>query len=177
MRTYANEGLACNGWPALASYYAALAEQGVAADPRVAATDDGFLGCPTVLGKTLAPPGVAPPRLPRGTVLEAATACLHPRAVASALPRFRPIRANVLGINQLAQLNADLASSGSKAQPGSPCTAGTSLFVVEARTTDGRLLELSSNCADVFAVDWQSRDSWTVSAQTRDMLRALLVAQ
>ena len=49
--------------------------------------------------------------------------------------------------------------------------------VVEARTVDGRMLELSSNCADVFAVDWQSRDNWTVSAQTRDMLRALLVAQ
>jgi DNA-directed RNA polymerase specialized sigma24 family protein len=177
VHSYANEGLACNGWPALASYYTALAEQGVAADPRVAATDDGFLGCPTVLGKSLAPPGVAPPSLPRGTVLEAATACLHPRAVATSVPRFRPIRANVLGVNQLAQLNADLARSGSRTQAGSRCTAGTSLFVVEARTVEGRLLELSSNCADVFAVDWQSRDNWTVSAQTRDMLRALLVAQ
>lgn len=177
VRTYANEGLACNGWPALASYYAALAEQGALADAGADATDSGFLGCPSVLGKSLAPPGVAPPSLPRGTVLEAATACLHPRAVATAIPRFRPVRANVMGAPQLAQLNADLARSGSKTQAGSACTSGTSLFVIEARTQDGRVLELSSNCADVFAVDWQSRDTWPVSTQTRDMLRALLVAQ
>lgn len=177
VRTYANEGLACNGWPALASYYAALAEQGAVDDSGSGATDDGFLGCPTVLGKSLTPPGVAPPSLPRGTVLEAATACLHPRAVATAIPRFRPIRANVMGAPQLAQLNADLARTGSRTQAGSACTTGASLFVIEARTTNGRRLELSSPCADVFSVDWQSRDNWTVSAQTRDMLRALLVAQ
>lgn len=177
VHTTANEGLACNGWPALASYYAALAEQGAVSDSGSGATDDGFLGCPSVLGKSLAPPGVAPPSLPRGTVLEAATACLHPRPVATAIPRFRPIRANVMGAPQLAQLNADLARSGSKTQAGSACTTGTSLFVVEARTVDGRMLELSSNCADLFSVDWQSRDTWPVSTQTRDMLRALLVAQ
>ena len=177
VRTYANEGLACNGWPALASYYAALAEQGAPADSGSDATDSGFLGCPSVLGKSLAPPGVAPPSLPRGTVLVAATACLHPRAVATAVPRFRPVRTNVMGIPQLAQLNADLARSGSRTQAGSTCTTGTSLFVVEARMQNGRMLELSSNCADVFSVDWQSRDNWAVSSQTRDMLRALLVAQ
>ena len=66
---------------------------------------------------------------------------------------------------------------GSRTQAGSTCTAGTSLFVVEARLQNGRMLELSSNCADVFSVDWQSRDNWAVSTQTRDMLRALLVAQ
>ena len=175
--TYANEGLACNGWPALASYYAALAEQGALTDAASDATDGGFLGCPSVLGKSLAPPGDAPPSLPRGSVLEAATACLHPRAVATAVPRFRPVRTNVMGAPQLAQLNADLARSGSRTQAGSTCTTGTSLFVVEARLRNGRMLELSSNCADVFAVDWQSRDNWTVSTQTRDMLRALLVAQ
>jgi hypothetical protein len=177
VRTYANEGLACNGWPALASYYAALAEQGATDESGSGATDDGFLGCPSILGKSLAPPGVAPPSLPRGTVLETATACLHPRAVATAVPRFRPIRGNVMGAPQLAQLNADLARSGSRTQAGSTCSTGSSLFVVEARTTQGRVLELSSACADVFSVDWQSRDSWTVSPQTRDMLRALLVAE
>ncbi|KRF27379.1 hypothetical protein [Phycicoccus sp. Soil802] len=176
VRTYANEGLACNGWPALASYYTALAEQGAGSD-ILGAPGSQFLGCPTVLGKSLAPPGLAPPSLPRGTVLEAATACLHPRAVATAVPRFRPIRTNVMGAPQLAQLNADLARRGSRTQAGSTCTAGTSLFVVEARLQNGRMLELSSNCADVFAVDWQSRDNWAVSTQTRDMLRALLVAQ
>ncbi|WP_457252732.1 hypothetical protein [Pedococcus sp. P5_B7] len=177
VRTYANEGLACNGWPALASYYAALAEQGALADSGSDATDSGFLGCPSVLGKSLAPPGVAPPSLPRGTVLVAATACLHPRAVATAVPRFRAVRTNVMGTPQLAQLNADLARGGSRTQAGSTCTTGTSLFVVEARMQNGRMLELSSNCADVFSVDWQSRDNWAVSSQTRDMLRALLVAQ
>ena len=177
VRTYANEGLACNGWPALASYYVALAEQTVASDAAPGVPRSQFLDCPTVLGKSLAPPGLAPPSLPRGTVLEAATACLHPRAVATAIPRFRPVRGNVLGSPQLAQLNADLARVGSRTQAGSPCDAGTSLFVIEARTEDGRLLELSSKCADVFAVNWQSRDNWTVSPQTRDMLRAMLVAQ
>ena len=177
VRTYANEGLACNGWPALASYYAALAEQGALADSGTDATEGGFLGCPSVLGKALARPEVTTPSLSRGTVLAAATACLHPRAVATAIPRFRPVRVNVMGTPQLAQLNADLARSGSKVRAGSSCTSGGSLFVVEARTRDGRLLELSSNCADVFAVDWQSRDTWAVSPQTRDMLRALLVAE
>jgi hypothetical protein len=177
VRTYANEGLACNGWPALASYYAALAEQGALADSGTDATEGGFLGCPSVLGKALVRQEVTTPSLPRGTVLAAATACLHPRPVATAIPRFRPVRANVMGAPQLAQLNADLARSGSKVRAGSTCTTGTSLFVVEARTGDGRMLELSSNCADTFAVDWQARDTWAVSPQTRDMLRALLVAQ
>ena len=176
VRTHANEGLACNGWPALASYYVALAEQSVVND-SASVPRSQFLDCPTVLGKSLAPPGVAPPSLRRGTVLEAATACLHPRPVATAIPRFRPVRANVLGSPQLDQLNADLARVGSRTQAGSPCDSGTSLFVIEARTTDGRLVELSSKCADVFAVDWRSRDNWTVSTQTRDMLRALLAAQ
>jgi DNA-directed RNA polymerase specialized sigma24 family protein len=176
VRTYANEGLACNGWPALASYYVALAEQGATPGPGPGATDDGFLGCPSVLGKSLAPPGGATPSLPRGTVLVAATACLHPRAVPTEVPRFRPVRTTVMGAPQLAQLNADLARSGSRTQAGSACTTGRSLFVIEARTQDGRDLELSSPCADVFSVDWRSRDTWPVSAQTRDMLRALLVA-
>jgi DNA-directed RNA polymerase specialized sigma24 family protein len=176
VRTYANEGLACNGWPALASYYAALAEQGeLGTGPGP--TDGVFLGCPSVLGKSLAPPEVAPPSIPRGTVLVAATACLHPRAVATAIPRFRPVRANVLGGPQLAQLNADLARGGSRTRAASTCSTGASLFVIEAQMRNGRLLELSSPCGDVFSVDWQSRDNWAVSAQTRDMLRALLVAE
>jgi DNA-directed RNA polymerase specialized sigma24 family protein len=175
VRTHANEGLACNGWPTLASYYVALAEQ--SADPGSGswATGDGFLGCPSILGKTLAPPGVAPPSLTRGTVLVSATACLHPRLILKAIPRYRAVRTNVMGAPQLAQLNADLSRAGSSLVPGSTCTAGTSLFVVRAQTDDGRLLELSSACADQFTVDWKSRDTWPVSPQTRDMLRALLV--
>jgi DNA-directed RNA polymerase specialized sigma24 family protein len=193
--TYANEGLACNGWPALASYYVALAEQGAAPVSEAAPESDpgasveAFLGCPSILGKTVSPPGVAPPGhpggtkppavvppgLPRGTVLEAATACLHPRPILNAVPRFRAIRSNVMGAPELAELNADLAKGGSSGGPGSTCTRGTSLFVVRARTAEGRLVELSSACADRFAVDWNQRDSWPVSARTRDMLRALMV--
>ncbi len=174
-RTYANEGLACNGWPALASYYVALAEQSANVGSGSGATGDGFLGCPSILGKTVSPPGVAPPSLSRGTVLVAATACLHPRAVLTRIPRYRAIRINVMGAPQLAQLNADLAKAGSSLVPGSTCAAGTSLFVVRGMTEAGRLVELSSICADLFTVDWKARDAWPVSTQTRDMLRALLV--
>ncbi|MEO6413364.1 MAG: hypothetical protein ABIO48_12340 [Pedococcus sp.] len=172
--TYANEGLACNGWPALASYYVALAEQSADVGSGSGATGDGFLGCPSILGKTLSPPGVAPPSLSRGTVLVTATACLHPRATLTRVPRYRAIRTNVMGAPQLAQLNADLAKAGSSIVPGSTCAAGTSLFVVRGMTDEGRLVELSSVCADQFSVDWKARDTWPVSTETRDMLRALL---
>ena len=175
VRTYANEGLACNGWPALASYYVALAEQGADPGSGSGATADGFLGCPSILGRTDSSPGVAPPRLSRGTVFVAATACLHPRPMLSSIPRYRAIRANVMGAPQLAQLNADLAKAGSSLAPGSACEAGSSLFVVRGMTDDGRLVELSSVCADLFTVDWKVRDTWPVSTETRDMLRALLV--
>jgi hypothetical protein len=174
-RTYANEGLACNGWPALASYYVALAEQSAEAGSGSGEAGDGFLGCPSILGETLSPPGVAPPSLSRGTVLVTATACLHPRAILTKLPRYRAIRTNVMGAPQLAQLNADLAKAGSSLAPGSTCVAGSSLFVVRGKTDEGRLVELSSVCADLFTVDWKARDSWPVSKETRDMLRALLV--
>lgn len=176
VRTYANEGLACNGWPALASYYSALAEQLVLGDTVVDPDGGPFLGCPSVLGRAAESSGSTRPSLPRGTVLEAATACLHPRPAAGALPTFRLVRANVLGAPQLAQLNADLARAGSRSQVVPTCPTSGSLFVVEARTTDGRLLELSSECADAFSVDWRPRDTWPVSPQTRGMLRALLVA-
>jgi hypothetical protein len=173
--TYANEGLACNGWPALASYYVALAEQGADAGSGSGATGDGFLGCPSILGKTVSSSGAASPSLPRGTVLVAATACLHPRAVLTKTPRYRAIRTNVMGAPQLAQLNADLAKAGSSRAPGSTCVAGSSLFVVRGMTDDGRLVELSSTCADLFTVDWKARDTWPVSKETREMLRSLLV--
>ena len=175
MTTYANEGLACNGWPALASYYVALAEQSADEGSVPGGTGAAFLGCPSILGRTHAAPSVAPPSLPRGTVLKAATACLHPRPMLTQVPRYRAIRGNVMGGPQLAQLNAELAKAGSSLVPASSCTAGSSLFVVRAMTDDNRLVELSSICADRFTVDWKARDSWPVSAQTRDMLRALLV--
>ncbi|NYG07459.1 DNA-directed RNA polymerase specialized sigma24 family protein [Phycicoccus badiiscoriae] len=172
--TYANEGMACNGWPALASYYVALAEQSADPGPGPAETTNPFLGCPSLLGRTRAIASVTRPSLPRGTVLEKATACLHPRPMATTVPRYVAIRGNVLGAPQLAQLNADLAAAGSSLSPGSTCTTGSSLFVVRAMTRQGRLVELSSDCADRFTVDWQPRDSWPASAETRGMLHALL---
>ncbi|SDP35237.1 DNA-directed RNA polymerase specialized sigma subunit, sigma24 family [Pedococcus dokdonensis] len=177
VRAYANEGLACNGWPALASYYTALAEQGVLDQRAAGSIDDIFLGCPSVLGRTTDASGSARPSLPRGTVLEAATACLHPRPVPGELPKFRPVRANVMGSPQLDQLNADLRRSGSRAQTATVCPASGALFVVEARTFEGRLVELSGSCPDSLSVDWRPRDTWALSDQTGDMLRSLLVAR
>jgi DNA-directed RNA polymerase specialized sigma24 family protein len=175
LTTYANEGLACNGWPALASYYVALAEQSADEASGPDATGAAFLGCPSILGTKAAPPGTPSASIARGTVLAKATACLHPRPTLTKVPRYRAIRVNVMGGPQLAQLNADLARAGSSAAPASTCTAGSSLFVVRGMTREGRLIELSSACADRFSVDWNARDSWPVSASTRDMLRALLV--
>jgi DNA-directed RNA polymerase specialized sigma24 family protein len=179
LTSWANEGLACNGWPALAFYYRALAEQG--AGPAVEA--DGFLGCPSTLG---APSGRAPtapvtsagPALARGTVLTSATACLHPavQLQAAAPPSYRAVRAAVLGAPGLAQLNADLAASGSRRGPRLACAPGPWTYVLRARTSSGRVVELTSGCAREFAVDGRQRDTWPVSRETTSMLRALLVA-
>ena len=79
IRTYANEGLACNGWPALASYYVALAEQAPTQALGPARRATASSGARRSSARRVAPPGVAPPSLPRGTVLTTATACLHPR--------------------------------------------------------------------------------------------------
>ena len=179
LTTWANEGLACNGWPALDSYYRALAEQG--AGPAVDA--DGFLGCPSALadqrtGATSAPAGSAGPGLARGTVLVAATACLHPavQPQASTPPSFRAVRGAVLGGPGLAQLNADLAASGSRRGPRLVCAAGPWTYELRVRTDTGRLVELTSGCAREFVVDGRPRDTWPVSRETTSMLRALLVA-
>src|SRR6476661_1604561 len=179
LTTWANEGLACNGWPALDSYYRALAEQG--AGPAVDA--DGFLGCPSTLtGQRSATPSAAAsgaaPGLARGTVLVAATACLHPavQPQASTPPSFRAVRGAVLGGPGLAQLNADLARSGSRRGPRLACLAGPWTYELRARTDTGRLVELTSGCAREFAVDGRQRDTWPVSRETTSMLRALLVA-
>ena len=171
--TWANEGLACDGWPALAGTYVAAAEQRARTDPD----DNGFLGCPTALGGVVDPTGVGK-GLPRGTVLVEATACLHPLAEARprAIPRFRPVRGNVLGLPDLAQLNAELARAGSRRTAKGDCARGPFRYVVRARTDTGRLVELSSTCGTEFAVDGHLRDSWRVSPDTTSMLRALLVA-
>jgi DNA-directed RNA polymerase specialized sigma24 family protein len=184
VRTFANEGLACNGWPVLASYYVALAEQQAGSQPDPA----GFLGCPDILNHLLAeraPTATASvprgpvPGVPRGTVFTEATACLHPLARADRIPRFVQIRSNVLGEPQLAELDADAARAGStRNRSGSkplPCAEATSVVVVRAMTADRRLVELSSRCGVTMTVDWSAEDIWPVSADTAEMLRSLLV--
>ncbi|KRE56927.1 hypothetical protein ASG70_00275 [Phycicoccus sp. Soil748] len=178
LTTWANEGLACNGWPALAFYYRALAEQ----DAGPAVDADGFLGCPSTLGSPgrarSAPTTSVGASLARGTVLTSATACLHPAVLLKTAtpPSFRAVRGAVLGAPGLAQLNADLAASGSRRGPRLACGAGPWTFVLRARTSSGRVVELTSGCAREFAVDGRSRDTWPVSRETTSMLRALLVA-
>jgi DNA-directed RNA polymerase specialized sigma24 family protein len=178
LTTWANEGLACNGWPALAFYYRALAEQG--AGPSV--DPDGFLGCPSVLGwrdgsATATPGATATAGLPRGTVLTEATACLHPAPqLQGTTPSFRAVRGAVLGAPGLAQLNADLAAGGSRRGPRLACSGSPWTYVLRARTTTGRVVELTSGCAREFAIDGHPHDTWPVSRETTSMLRAVLVA-
>ncbi|GAA2736960.1 hypothetical protein GCM10009867_22620 [Pedococcus aerophilus] len=172
--TWANEGLACDGWPALAQVYVATAEQAARSDPG----DGDFLGCPTALGRTVDPTGTGP-GLRRGTVLVSATACLHPLAPArpSAIPRFRQVRGNVLGLPDLAHLNEELARAGSRRTAKGDCGQGPAYrTVIRARTETGRVLELSSTCGQEFSVDGHLRDSWRADPETRSMLRALLNA-
>lgn len=170
---WSNEGLACDGWPALAQFYVASAEQAARTSPASA----GFLGCPSTLGEQVDPSG-AGPGLRKGTVLVEATACLHPLAQARprAIPRFHAVRGNVLGTPELAELNADLASSGSRRTRRGECAEGPWRYVIRARTDRGRLVQLSSVCGREFAVDGHARDVWPVSADTASMLRALLAA-
>jgi DNA-directed RNA polymerase specialized sigma24 family protein len=171
--TWANEGLACDGWPALAQVYVATAEQ----DARTRVADDGFLGCPTALGQQPDPTG-AGAGLRKGTVLVEATACLHPLAEdrPRAIPRYRAVRGNVLGTPSLAELNTELARSGSRRAVSGDCARGPWRYVIRARTDGGRLVDLSSICGREFAVDGHARDLWPVSADTTGMLRALLIA-
>ncbi|WP_157581500.1 hypothetical protein [Phycicoccus sp. Root563] len=171
--TWSNEALACNGWPALSQVFVAAAEQSAAGTPP----DADFLGCPTTLGRQVDRDG-AGLGLQKGTVLVEATACLHPLAEARppGIPSFRAVRANVLGGPAVAQLNADLARSGSRRTGKGDCASGPQRYVIRARTDTGRLVELSSICGHEFAVDGHLRDTWRVSGETTSMLRALLVA-
>jgi len=179
VRTFANEGLACNGWSVLASYYVALAEQQAGGRPGPA----GFLGCPDILGHLLGDgptqtTSVGPTPVPgvaRGTVFTEATACLHPLVRADRVPRFAQIRSNVLGAPHLAELNADASRAGSRRGKPLPCPEATSIVVVRAMTADRHLVELSGRCGSTMSVNWSAQETWTVSADTAEMLRSLLV--
>ncbi|WP_270886242.1 hypothetical protein [Pedococcus sp. 5OH_020] len=180
VRSFANEGLACNGWPALSRYYVALAEQQAS---QVGAAPAGFLGCEPVLqhagadGTLPASRPLLHPALAKGTVFVQATACLHPTASVGRVPHYRDVRSNVLGAPQLAQLNADAHARGSAPGRLPPCDDATSLVVVRAVTRSGHLFELSERCGRAASVNWSSRDVWTMSAGTAGMLRSLLVVE
>ncbi|GAB3449729.1 hypothetical protein GCM10027517_36280 [Phycicoccus ginsengisoli] len=152
--TYANEGLRCNGWPALDSFYRAEAEQDtVRAQPR---WDDGFLTCPPVFDPQPVV-GAATP-VQRGTRFDLATLCLHPLPVGGRVPRMRPVTRLVLAQSQVAQLDAELATHGSTRAPRPPCRGTNGLFVLRARTTTGRVLDLAGACPDQLGVDFDRRE-------------------
>jgi hypothetical protein len=87
------------------------------------------------------------------------------------------VRSNVLGVPQLAQLNADAQVRGSAPGRLPSCPDAVSLVVVRGLTRSGRLVELSSSCGRSAAVDWSAQDVWTVSAATASSLRSLLVME
>lgn len=152
--TYANESLRCNGWPTLDSFYRAEAEQDtVRAQPR---WDDGFLTCPPVFDVRPAASPAEP--LPRGTRFDLATLCLHPLPVSGRVPRMRPVTRLVLAQSQVAQLDTELATHGSTRRPRPPCRATNGLFVIRARTTTGRVVDLAGACPEQLGVDFDRRE-------------------
>ena len=153
--TYANESLRCNGWPALDSFYRAEAEQDtVRAQSR---WDDGFLTCPPVFD--LQPAASPAEPLPRGTRFDLATLCLHPLPVSGRVPRMRPVTRLVLAQSQVAQLDAELATHGSTRRARPPCRPSNGLFVIRARTTSGRVVDLAGACPEQLGVDFD-RGEW-----------------
>lgn len=157
-----NQRLACNGWPALDRYFIALGDQLSAqwASPA----QDPFLPCPSDLGETFAQMRPTAPALPKGTVLTQVTACFHPLPDPSVLPQaVLPVIRSVLGVGQVAELNADLARAGSMVTPDDhvPCAPlGRGRVVLHARTSDGRLVSLASLCGNATdaAVNWNLDD-------------------
>ena len=165
--TYANESLRCNGWPALDSFYRAEAEQDtVRAQAR---WDDGFLTCPPVFD--LQPAATAPEPLPRGTRFELATLCLHPLPVSGRVPRMRPVTRLVLAQSQVAQLDAELATHGSTRQRRPSCSGANGLFVIRARTTTGRVVDLAGACPEQLGVDFDRREWLRLGPASAAMVR------
>jgi hypothetical protein len=166
--TYANESLRCDGWPALDSFYRALAEQdAVRAQTR---WDDGFLTCPPVFGTPVGPRSSRP--VPVGTRLETATLCLHPLPVAARVPRMRPVTRLVLAGSQVAQLEAEVGRHGSTHLPRPACRGSSALFVVRVRTTTGRVVDLAGACPEQLGVDFAPREWVRLGPQAVAMLRS-----
>ena len=151
-RTYANEGLACNGWPALASYYVGPGRAGRRSGLGIGRDRRRLPRLPVGARQVARATGRGPAEPAPGHGAGGGHRLPAPPARRSRRSRgYRPIRTNVMGAPQLAQLNADLARSGSKPRPGQHVHGrARHCSSCEARTVDGRLLELSSACADLF---------------------------
>jgi hypothetical protein len=170
--SYSNEVLRCDGWLLLANYYVAVAEQRL--NPAVGTDTDGYLGCPAVpdgpdvLSRTHA--------LPPHAQFVTATVCLHPAVELpmTAQPRFRAVRASVLGDSQLAPLNRDLAA-GTHHGPAKACETTSWIFAVRGVTSDGVVVDLVNGCPDELVVPGRRTAIYT-SADTESMLRAVVAA-
>jgi hypothetical protein len=168
--SYPNEALRCDGWLLLADYYVAVAEQRT--DPSTGTNPDGYLGCPPladgpdVLSRTHA--------LPPDAQFVTATVCLHPAVQypITEQPRFRQIRANVLGNAQLGPLNRDLAA-GTHFGPAEQCDGTGWVYAVRGVTTDGVVVDLVNGCPNELVVPGR-RTAIHTSQETESMLRALV---
>ncbi len=178
LAAYDNQRLACNGWPALDRYFIALGDQLSA--QWVTASADPFLPCTSVLSETFTWGSDLAAGLPKGTTLSQATACFHPVPDPSVLPvQVLPVTRSVLGVEEIAQLNADLARSGSavtgRASPScTPLVRGR--VVLHVRTTDGRVLQLVGLCGNsaAMAVNWNLADQLVLSRGSYEMVLSAL---
>jgi hypothetical protein len=166
---YANEAMRCDGWPALAAFYRALAEQEVSTEQE--RWDDGFLGCPPVLDPVPVARDVA--AVPRGARLVNGTLCLHPLPVAGVVPRMRHVVRQVLGQAQLDDLAIELARHGSTTAAAGPCARSAALYVARLTLATGRVVELSGSCPDRLSVDFSSRQSLRLGAAAASVVASV----
>ena len=73
--------------------------------------------------------------------------------------RMRPVTRLVLAQSQVAQLDAELATHGSTRRARPPCRPSNGLFVIRARTTSGRVVDLAGACPEQLGVDFD-RGEW-----------------
>jgi DNA-directed RNA polymerase specialized sigma24 family protein len=170
--SYPNEALRCDGWLVLSDYYVAVAEQRL--DPSAGRGAGGYLGCPPIQD---GPDALSQSHaLPSGARFVTATVCLHPatQGAITQQPRFRPVRANVLGDTQLVPLNRDLAA-GTHHGPAKACEVTEWVYVVRGVTADGVVVDLMGGCPNELVVPGRRTAVYT-SPDTESMLRALVIA-
>jgi DNA-directed RNA polymerase specialized sigma24 family protein len=178
LAAYDNQRLACNGWPALDRYFIALGDQLSA--QWGTPPEDPFLPCPSVLSEALTRGSDLAVSLPKGTRISQATACFHPVPDPSVLPvQVLPVTRSVLGIEEVAALNADLARSGSSVsgREKASCTPVVrGRVVLHVRTTDGRVLSLVGLCGNsgAMAVNWNLADQLVLSRRSYEMVLSAL---